>query len=130
MPDVIVKLSRPLKTHQGETKQLTFREPTARDYIAMRRVPFSLMFHQEIRATRPDSAGMRTGEMTTDFDLAFQWAERLSGVELLLLETLKGKDVIAVVEGLREQLMQTEGDQDNEGKVEETVKNSSASAPT
>lgn len=130
MPDVIVNLSRILKTHAGDMKTLTIREPTARDYINMRKVPFALIFHQEIRPTRPDGVGMRTGEMTTDYELAFQWAERLTGVEILLLETLKGRDIGAVIEGLREQLMNVDIDQTNETKVDEQVKNSSASAQT
>ena len=80
MPEVKVRLSRPLTTHAGEQRELTLREPTARDYIAMRRVPFSLLFHQETRATNPDQVSQRTGELVTDYDLAFQWLERLTGV--------------------------------------------------
>lgn len=130
MPDVKVKLSRPLITHQGEQREITLREPTARDYITMRRVPFSLLFHQETNATRPDQVGQRSGEMTIDFDLAFQWLERLTGIEMLILETLKGRDVGLLITGLRQQLMEGDEDQEDPKKVDEQVKNSSASAPT
>jgi hypothetical protein len=129
MPEVKVRLSRPLTTHQGEQRELTLREPTARDYISMRRVPFSLLFHQETRATNPDQVSQRTGELVTDYDLAFQWLERLTGVSILILETLKGSDVAVLVEGLRAVVMQADDQQDDK-KVEEQVKNSSASAPT
>jgi Phage tail assembly chaperone proteins, E, or 41 or 14 len=129
MPEVRVPLSRPLTTHEGDKKELVLREPTARDYIAMRRVPFSLLFHQETRATNPDQVSNRTGELVTDYDLAFQWLERLTGVSILILETLKGRDVSALVDGLRVAVMSAD-DQEDEKKVDDQVKNSSASAPT
>jgi hypothetical protein len=39
MPSRTVNLSRPLTTHKGDIKAITFKDPTARDFIEMGGLP-------------------------------------------------------------------------------------------
>lgn len=129
MPVVKVPLSKPLTTHDGVLSELTLREPSARDYIALKRVPFSIVFHQTIRAgevggaANADAVTERTGELNTDYDLAFQWIARLTGIDTLILGTLGNRDVGRVINKLREVVGDAADDQEDQRKVEDQVKN-------
>lgn len=126
MPEVRVPLSKPLTTHDGVMNEIKLREPSARDYIALKRIPFSIVFHQQIRADTandPQAMTERQGELTTDYDLAFQWISRLSGIDTLILGTLGNKDVNRLINALREIVGDTGDDQEDKKKVEEQVKN-------
>jgi hypothetical protein len=131
MPDVTVRLSRPLTTHDGVKHEITLREPTARDYMSLKRVPFSIVFHQTLKGgemgagVNPDPGAVteRQGELMTDYDLAFQWISRLSGIDTLILGTLRGSDVNKLINGLRDIVGDTADDQGDEAKVQEQLKN-------
>src|SRR6516165_9973430 len=104
MPEKRVPLSKPLTTHDGVKSEIVLREPNARDYISLKRVPFSIVFHQTVRvgeANDPQAATERQGELQTDYDLAFQWISRLSGIDTLILGTLGLRDTTRLVNALR-----------------------------
>lgn len=127
MPEVRVPLSRPLTTHDGVMREIILREPSARDYISLKRLPFSVVFHQTVRpgdmGQDPQSTTERQGELITDFDLAFQWVSRLSGIDTLILGTLNNRDTMRLINSLREIVGQIGEDQQDDKKVEEQVKN-------
>jgi hypothetical protein len=128
MPEIKVPLTRPLTTHDGVLNEITLREPHARDFIAMKRLPFSIVFHQSVRPGemgQPDATTTteRQGELTTDYDLAFQWISRLSKIDTLILGTLGLRDTTRLVNALRAMIGEADADQDDKVKVEEQVKN-------
>jgi hypothetical protein len=129
MPEVTVKLSRPLTTHDGVKNEIVLREPTARDYMSLKRVPFAIVFHQTVKAgevggnTDPQAVTERQGELQTDYDLAFQWISRLSGIDTLILGTLRGNDVNKLINGLRTIVGDAADDQEDEAKIQEQLKN-------
>ena len=127
MPEVRVPLSKPLTTHDGIKNEIVLREPNARDYISLKRVPFSIVFHQTVRAgdmaNDPQATTERQGELQTDYDLAFQWISRLSGIDTLILGTLGNRDTTKLINALREVVGDAADDQEDKAKVEEQVKN-------
>ena len=75
-----VPLSKPLKTHDGETSTLTFRDVEAKDIVVIRTPPVRFV--------------EANGESHTEFryDAIMALASRLSGIDDLLLGKLGAKD--------------------------------------
>jgi hypothetical protein len=92
MPDTKVKLSRPLVTHKGELKELTLREPTARDFIEINKLPVRFKIDAE--------GGGR--EVMVDYETLFRWASHLTDIGVDILGTLKKRDVQSIVEAIQE----------------------------
>ena len=89
-----INLSRPLPTHKGEVKQLTLREPTARDFMDINKLPVRFRI-DAVTASR---------EVYVDYDTLFQWTAKLSDVGVDILATLGKRDVQRVVEVMTELL--------------------------
>jgi hypothetical protein len=76
-----VPLSKPLKTHDGEVRELKLRGLIASDIVAMKTSPF-----QVIRREAGDV------ELIIKYDIMMQYLSRLSGVDDLLLGAMEGND--------------------------------------
>ncbi|MGE0699266.1 MAG: phage tail assembly protein [Hyphomicrobiaceae bacterium] len=87
-------LSKPIRTHQGELRELTLRDPVAADYIEIGKVPFDVRGADEDRRA------------TVDFKVAAQWAAALTGLDAILLGQLAAKDWLALVGRVNALLMQ------------------------
>lgn len=121
---VTVTLAKPLVTHKGVVSEIRFREPSAGDYISMRRTPFSLIWISEKSVSDdPDATKTQKGEMSTDYELVFKWAARLSGHEILILQTLKGVNFKRVVRAIRDILGESDDDGTDADKTDNAVKN-------
>lgn len=82
---MVLKLTRPIKTHHGDQRELRLREPNAGDYIAIGRVPW------EVRGDGEDRRAM------VDFKIAGQWASRLTNLDDILIGQLSAPDWLALV---------------------------------
>lgn len=82
-------LKAPLKTHEGEVKELTLRDITAKDIIEIRHSPLSLT------SVSTGMGAMRSTEQRVDirYDVAFQYLVRLTGVDEVILGTIGGSDL-------------------------------------
>lgn len=76
-----VPLSKPLKTHDGEVRELKLRDIDATDIVTMKTSPF-----QVIR--------MQSGEveLVVKYDVMMQYLSRLCAVDPILLGKMKGSD--------------------------------------
>ncbi|ODA67101.1 hypothetical protein A7A08_01847 [Methyloligella halotolerans] len=84
----VVKLSRPLETHQGPINELTLREPVFGDYLR----------HGEIhKAERTKDGGLA---LSVDREALIGWAATLTGLDAISLEALPMRDVNALSEVL------------------------------
>jgi hypothetical protein len=89
-----LKLSVPLRTHQGMVHELKLREPIAADYFEVGRVPFDV---------RGDDDNRR---ITIDFKLMKEWAARLTGHDEIILGQLSAKDWLGIAARINSLLMQ------------------------
>lgn len=76
-----VPLSKPLKTHDGEVRELKLRSLNASDIVSMKTSPF-----QVIRREAGDV------ELIVKYDVMMQYLSRLSGIDDLLLGAMDGND--------------------------------------
>jgi hypothetical protein len=81
---VLVPLSKPLKTHDGDVSVITLRDIEGKDIVAVRVPP--------VKFIEAD------GESHTEYryDVVMQLAARLSGIDDILLGKLNGKDFHAL----------------------------------
>lgn len=77
-----IKLSKPLKTHDGEVMELKLRDLTARDIATMRESPYKVI-------QRKDDG---TVELEIRYDKMMAYLSLLSGVDDLILGDLSGTD--------------------------------------
>lgn len=96
MPKTI-KLKQPIVTHEGEKTEIVLRDPVGADFIAINKMPFSVMGTGDDRMIVPD------------YRIAVQWITRLSGVDEILLSKLNRDDFLAVINGVGDH-MSKEGD--------------------
>ncbi len=88
MPTVTIPLSKAYPWHDGDFRELKLREPTGLEFT-------EIPIHIRV-LTLP--GGER--ETKVDFDLAFKWAARLSGVSVGVLHTFTRNDTMALVAGV------------------------------
>lgn len=77
----VVKLTKPITTHQGAQHELKFHPLTAGTLMRMQRLPVSVKVNVD---------GSRVGDV--DFQLLGKYVEELTGVEQVLLEQLSPAD--------------------------------------
>lgn len=85
----VVKLSKPLATHQGNVSEIKFGQLTADIMIRNKRLPFTVKTH-------PDGSQ----EVETDFGLAAKYIADLSGHDEAVLGGLPPKDFGACIKAL------------------------------
>lgn len=90
-------LKAPITTHDGETKQIVLRDPIGADYIAINKMPFSVIGTGDDRMIVPD------------YKVAVQWLTRLSGIDEILIGKLNRDDFLAAINGVADH-MSREGD--------------------
>ena len=93
-----MKLSTPLKSHQGTLHELKLTMPTAADYIEIGKVPFDV---------RGDDDNRR---VTVDFKCLGQWASRLTGHDEIIVGQLAAKDWLGLSARINQILMQASAD--------------------
>lgn len=82
MPANTVTLSKPLETHSGLVKQLTFREPIAEDFIEIDDLPFDVL---------PGKDGEEP-HVKIRYKLAAQWIARLTGLDQGIVASMSKGD--------------------------------------
>lgn len=91
--DKIVALQKPIRTHQGEVRAITLRDPIAQDYIEIEQLPF------EVRGTGDER------RITVNFKIAAKWVARMANLDELLVGQLSAGDWQAVVAATNEKLI-------------------------
>jgi hypothetical protein len=76
-----VPLSKPLKTHNGEVRELALRGLSASDIVEMKTSPFQVL--------RREGGDV---ELIIKYDVMMKYLSRLSGVDDLLLGAMDGND--------------------------------------
>ena len=79
-----LKLTTPIKSHQGMLYEINLREPTAADYIAIGRVPFDVRGIEDNRRA------------VVDFKLIGQWAACLTGHDEIIIGQMSSRDWLAL----------------------------------
>ena len=85
---ITVPLSKPLKTHKGDVTEIVLRDIEARDLVMMKRHFINVVQTAEGQ------------KFETDFALAQQYIEALSGIDALSLNPLPAKDFNACIDAL------------------------------
>lgn len=96
-----LRLSRSMQTHQGPTSFLKFREPIAEDFIAINRLPFSVVGSAEAR------------RVDVDFALGAKWLSRLTGIDEIIIGQMHRSDFFAAIARVNEILIQDGADPGN-----------------
>jgi hypothetical protein len=95
---MLIKLTQPIRSHQGTLYELRLREPRAADYIEVGKVPFDV---------RGDDDNRRA---TVDFKAASQWAARLTDLDEILVGQLSSRDWLTLVSRINTILLSNIGD--------------------
>ena len=74
-------LSKPLKTHDGEVKEIALRGLTAADIVEMKTSPFQVL--------RREGGDV---ELIVKYDVMMKYLSRLSGIDDLVLGAMDGQD--------------------------------------
>ena len=96
-----VALKQPLTTHAGTVTALAIREPVARDFIKIGKLPF-----------RVKGAG-DNAETEMDFALAAKWLSELSGIDEIILGGLARGDFLAAIRAVNDVLVTDGADPGN-----------------
>lgn len=93
-----VPISKPLTTHKGEVTEIELRDITARDMVEMRVGPTSVSTHAE----GIGNARVVSQKFDIRYDIAMGYLTRLSGIDEILLGSLKAADFDKCVVAIQE----------------------------
>lgn len=93
-----INLTKGVETHDGLKSTIDIREPTAGDYIEVNKLPFTIRGNGE------------NAQIDIDFKLGAKWAERLTGLDEILISKMNKKDFVAIITAINEILVE-DGDE-------------------
>jgi hypothetical protein len=91
----IVKLVKPIKTHQGEQREITLREPIASDYVTCDVMPFKIIGNGD------------EARIDVQFKPMMKWATLLTGHDEIVLGNLSGPDWLEMTRKINGMLVET-----------------------
>jgi len=100
MPEFVLRLSKPLKTHKGEVSEIPFREPTGADLLDLGS-PYR---------TFAGTDGTQV-EIAMEPRVFRKWVERLSGRGMEELGSLSARDIRSVYDWLMLEINPQDGDE-------------------
>ena len=98
MTEFTLKLSKPLKTFQGEVLEITLREPNGGDLLDLG-VPVSVERTMAGNRSMNDTYAV-TLKVTRNMAVCRSYLARLSGIELPLLGAMSAKDMMKAIDWL------------------------------